>query len=189
MNERFTSADSIVYQIALMLLVLFLIGFYQNPTFGRHTLIGCALGALLIIGTYYSHKYTYLEIRDKRTLVNRGYHTFRYDTLDIYDIKYIYRVPAFIHGRWGSLMVIYLQDQTGTLKHSAVREHAYSNDSLKQFLTRIKEINPSIELDTEYEEFLAGTLGPQNEYGFKNIKTKNTVKSVEDRLRTKGEKF
>lgn len=84
-------------------------------------------------------------------------------------------------------MVIYIKGDGGKLKHSALRESNYSNENLKNILTRLKQLNPSIELDPEYEDFLSGKLGSQNPWGFNNLGTKNTKKSVEDRLRAKGE--
>lgn len=159
----------------------------------KHTidnyLVGGGSAALWFLLIYFTNRNTYLEIRDKRTLKNSGYRDIGSDTLDIFDIKYIYRIPAFIWRSWGSLMIIYVKDAKGQLRHSALREVNYSNDTLKRFLRRVKQINPSIELDQEYLDFLDGKYDYEERSFGRWVWSKNTVAGVEARLREKGEKW
>jgi len=57
-----------------------------------------------------------------------------------------------------------------------------AQDTLKEFLLRIKEIKPTIELDSEYQEFLKGNLELRSP-------SKNKVEQVEQRLRDRGERW
>ena len=122
------------------------------------------------------------EDSDKRKIINSGYWDIRKDTVDIFDIKYIYRFPHMIIKGWGSRMVLYVKTEDGKLRQSSIREVNYSNDTLVQFLKRIEEINPNIELDNEYQKIIEG------EIEFSDA-SQNTVKEVEQRLRDKGEKW
>ena len=114
------------------------------------------------------------------TLINSGYRSIGKDTIDIFDIKYIYRYPNFILKWYGSRMVFYIQMPNGKLRQSSLREVNYSNDTLRSFLKRIKKIKPNIELDPEYEKFLQEKLWLEDS-------SENTIASVEERLREKGE--
>jgi hypothetical protein len=126
---------------------------------------------------------TYLEIKKPNELTNAGYHSFRTDTLDITQIRYITPIPQTALPFIGpSLMLIYVRRDDGIIAHSTVREYSYDESTLKQFLARLKEINPSIELDIEYEEFLRGER-------ILRTKTNNTARSVEQMLRDKGERW
>jgi hypothetical protein len=128
-------------------------------------------------------KTTHLEITDSRLLKNSGYHDFGDDIIDIRNIKYIYRVPQFpLAWFGGSLMVIYHTDENGKIRHSALREINYSSDTLKKFLLRMKEIKSTIELDAEYLLIL------EDKRSFRES-SDNTVATVEQRLRDKGEKW
>ncbi len=77
-------------------------------------------------------------------------------------------------------MVIYHRDENGNIRHSALRERNYSPTTLKSFLCRLIAINPLIEIDPEYREFLNGRLELK-------APSKNSVATVEQRLRDKGE--
>jgi hypothetical protein len=70
----------------------------------------------------------------------------------------------------------------GKLRQSSLREVNYLNDRLRDFLRRIRQIEPSIELDPEYEKFLEEKL-------YLEDASENTVASVEARLKAKGEQW
>jgi hypothetical protein len=70
--------------------------------------------------------------------------------------------------------MIYHRDEQGGIRHSALRERNYSDETLKKFLLRIKTIKPTIEIDPEYQDFLKGNLRLSQS-------SKNTVASVEER--------
>ncbi len=77
-------------------------------------------------------------------------------------------------------MVFYIKMSDGKLRQSSLREVNFSEETIVNFLQRIKQINPNIELDPEYEKIIAGKLE-------KNSPSENTVASIEARLKEKGE--
>ena len=79
-------------------------------------------------------------------------------------------------------MVFYAQGPDGKLRQSALRERNYSSDTLQAFLKRLKQIKPTIELNSEYEKFLQGKLFIENP-------SENTAASVEAHLKAKGERW
>lgn len=187
-KERFQAGHRFIVVIILATIGLFTIGISEhNLSFdfplNQNTQIVSLLFLGVIILAVRSQQTTYLEIQDERNLINRGYHDFGKDILDIHDIKYIFRVPQFpLAWFGGSLMVIYSTDNTGELRHSALRERNYSEETLVKFLRRIKEIKTSIELDPEYIAFLDGKIVLRDA-------SENTVASVEERLKAKGESW
>lgn len=189
-RERFESTKSIIILLAAMYLSFFAIGYFQyGLIYDEHLLYGSIAALLGLLLAYLLWKNTYLEIEHHRILKNSGYRDIGSDTLDIVDIKYIYRIPAFVWRSGGSLMMIYTKDAHGELRYSALREVNYSNDTLKRFLRRLRQIKPSIELDQEYEDFLAGKYDYEERSFGRWVWSKNTVASVEARLREKGEKW
>ena len=137
---------------------------------------------LIIVAVIWHEKTTYLLLNQSH-LINSGYRSFGKDTIKLSRIKYITRIPQTALPFVGpSLMLIYSTRDDGVIAHAAVREYSYDEPVLKQFLTRIKELNPSIELDPEYQEFL-------NDQRVLRTKTNNTVQSVEQMLRAKGERW
>jgi hypothetical protein len=174
-----------LFLVVLILLIGLIVNGYVNdaiPSVENLKLLAL-LGFFILSLVYFSTLNTYLEIQDERTLVNSGYHDFGKDIIAIHDIKYIYRVPQFIVAWYGgSLMVIYHKDTQNGIQHSALRERNYNQDTLKRFLLRIKEIKPTIEIDSEYQEFLKGNLELRSP-------SKNKVEQVEQRLRDRGERW
>ena len=63
----------------------------------------------------YDRYNSYLEIRDKRTLINKGNRTFGHDEVDIYDIKYVLRAQAFLMKSWGCRMMIIYEESPNRL--------------------------------------------------------------------------
>ncbi len=148
-----------------------------------------ALAIAIASVVYLKLSNSYLEIKDGRTLVNRGYRELGHDVLDIYDIKYIYRLPQFSFRGAGTIMVIYLCGEDGKLKHSIVREVNYSDKNLKRFLTKITQINPNVDIDPEYLKFLARPDEVDDNFKFSDTSTRNTKESIESMLHAKGESW
>jgi hypothetical protein len=178
-RERFKSSKGLVIYVAIVASLIVGTANYADWT-SYDYLEGGAVAAFLVLLALYSTLTTYLEIHDSRTLINSGYRTFGKDTIDIFDIKYIYRHPEFIIRYYGSRMVFYIKGEDGRLRRSSLREVNFANDTLVRFLKRIKEIRPTIELDPEYEKIIKGEMDLNDASG-------NTVASVEARLRAKGE--
>ena len=183
MKERLYTGKKLLYWMILLSVGLPILGYIQRgPQIFENALpIILAISVVLLTALWHGRT-TYLEF-DGNNLINNGYHSFRKDTLEINKIQYITRIPQTALPLTGpSLMLIYIRRPDGVIAHSTVREYSYDESTLKRFLVRIKEINPSIELDPEYEEFLRGERHLRT-------KTSNTAKSVEQMLRDKGERW
>jgi hypothetical protein len=180
-KEHFASSVYLVYIFVAAIAGYFLIGnFTARPLNDFLFFSAFAMGTLLLV--YLSTIHTYLEIQDNRWLINSGYRTFGKDRIDIFDIKYVYRFSELILKWYGSRMVFYIKTEDGTLRQSSQREINFSNDKIIEFLKRIKQINPRIELDQEYEEIIKGEMETSSA-------SENTVASVEARLKEKGERW
>lgn len=178
-KERFKSNMHFVYIVLGAIAVYFWAGGFRSDSL-NNLLVFIVLAGSLFLVAYLSTIRTYLEIQDNRQLINSGYRTFGKDRIDIFDIKYIYRFSNFRLKWYGSRMVFYIEMPNGKLHQSSLREVNYSNDTLRDFLKRIKQIKPSIELDPEYVAFLEEKL-------YLEDASENTVASVEARLKAKGE--
>ena len=181
-KERFKSKMQSIYFVLFVIGGFFYLGYLQNGPYSleRNTFEAIFL-AVILFGIVFDFKVrTYLEIQDARWLINSGYRTFGKDKIDIFDIKYIYRYPNLRLKWYGSRMVFYIKTPEGKLRQSSVRELNYSNDTFRDFLKQIRQIKPSIELDSEYEKFLEEKL-------YLEDASENTVASIEARLKEKGE--
>lgn len=181
MENRFQASHSSLYWTTLLVIGLPLLGYIDRgfALFDNIIPIICA-SLLIIVATIWHEKTTYLQLSESY-LINSGYRSFGKDNIKISRIKYITRIPQTALPFVGpSLMVIYSTLDDGRIAHCYVREFSYDELVLKQFLTRIKELNPNIELDTEYQEVL------QDKRELRT-KTENTVQSAEKKLKDKGE--
>ena len=185
---RYKGNYTSVWVTAIAVVSFMVFGYFERGL-DSASMQGVLIGICLILYMSWDSSNTFIKVLENRYVVNKGYKSFSHDKIDIFDIKYIYRVPAFPWKSGGSLLVMYIKYKDGKLKHSALREHNYSNKTLKSILEKLRSVNSSIELDPEYEKFLSGELGPQNPWGFNNIATENTKESVENRLKDKGEKW
>lgn len=181
MEEKFPSSLTIVYVVAgSFLAYLFLSDFERGNEILRIIPVIFVLGVLSLLVIIWDRKTTFLQLSQSH-FTNSGYRSFGKDTIQISKIKYITRIPQTALPFVGpSLMVIYSTLDDGHIAHCYVREFSYEELVLKQFLTRIKDLNPNIELDTEYQEFLQDNRELRT-------KTSNTVQSVEQKLKDKGE--
>ena len=181
MKEIYKSNNSLIWLTLGFIGVTYWAGDMLTKSLHENLIAASLCGFLLLI-VYHSSETEHLEIENEKILVNSGYDWFRKQRLNINDIKYIYRKPQFIIKWYGSRMMIITKDSTGKLTESDLREVNFSEGTLIRFLKRIKELNPKIELDPEYEMMLKGEL-------FKNDPSENTTESIEKRLRDKGEKW
>jgi len=178
-REIFHSKHDLIYfGTAALALAFWMGGLFNRPL--DDIVFGLSLAFFILIIIYLSVINTYLEIKNGRRLINSGYFSLSKQETDIFDIKYIYRYPHFILKWYGSRMVFYVKMPDNKLKQVSLREANYSNETLRGFLKRLLKINPRIELDPEYEKFLAEKLWLEDA-------SENTIESVEARLRKKGE--
>ncbi len=180
-KERFKSSMTLLYVFVSAVALSVFVADYKDWLLNDY-LFAVSISAILLIIVYLSTIHLYLEIQNNRTLINSGYNTFGKNEIDIFNIVYIYRHPEFILKWYGSRMVFYIRIPEGKLRQSSLREINYSNETIIKFLTRIKEINPNIELDHEYKKIIKGEIE-------KNEPSHNTLKSVEARLQEKGENW
>jgi hypothetical protein len=181
--ERFQSSPTLIFFVAGCVFVIGVLGHYEMPD-NPHFLEGVVLGVVTVLLVIAFNRNTFIEIREGRTLINSGFYTFMRPELDVRDIKYVYRIPAFLWRSWGSLMVIYIKGDDGRLRQTTLREVNYTNDTLRRLLQRLKALKPTLEFDPEYEAFLRGEY---DDDGGLNRRSENTVASLEARLREKGE--
>ncbi len=181
MEDKYQSSLTIVYIVAGSFPLYVLLGYIERGTDVFKVIdIMLVLGTLALLFILWDRRTTYLQLSQSH-FTNSGYHSFRKDTIEISKIKYITRIPQTALPFVGpSSMVIYSTLVDGRIAHCFVREYSYDEPVLKQFLTKIKDLNPNIELNTEYEEFL------QDKRELKH-KTSNTMQTVEQMLRDKGE--
>ncbi len=78
-------------------------------------------------------------------------------------------------------------EEKGNIKYSSVREANYNDATIKEFLTRLKQLNPSIELEQQYQDLVDGKLGGENQPKFTKVPATYSVDEVEERLRNRGE--
>ncbi len=183
MIEKFESSHIFLYVTVATAVIIPVLGYSERGYALLSDLpIIITLYILMIVAVKWNEKTTYLLLNQTH-FINSGYRSFGKDTVKLSRIKYITRIPQTALPFVGpSLMLIYSTRDDGVIAHAAVREYSFDEPVLKQFLTRIKELNPSIELDTEYQEFL-------NDQRVLRTKTNNTVQTVEHMLRAKGERW
>jgi hypothetical protein len=180
-KEYYKSSDFLIYAAIVFIVVMAMLSnFPHKPLIDLYQFIG--LGGIFLLGAYAIEKNIFIKIEDGRRVTNSGYFDFRRDKFDILDIRYIYRHSEFIVKWYGSRMVFFIKMPDGKLRQSALREQAYSNDTIIALLKRLKQIRPPIELDPEYEKILAGQM-------FIDDMSENTVSSIEARLKAKGERW
>ena len=188
-DKKYYANWSLIVTFSVAFTGIFLLGFLERGL--DHDFLEGVVIILLVLGfLIWTKLNTFLQLKNKRTVVNSGYRSFRKDICDVYDVKYVFRVPQFTWKHFGgSLMILYVKGDDGKLRHSIVREVNYKDQTLKEFLKRITTLNPSIELDKQYRDFLEGKLGGENQPRFVRTPANRTPAQVEELLREKGEKF
>jgi hypothetical protein len=156
-KERFGARNFYVWLYIVIAAVLAYAGdIIHRPLNEILISLGLIIGLLVIV--YVSTATTYFEIQDLSTLIINGYRNFGKDNIPLFDIIFIGRTKNFPLKQYGSRMVFYIKMPDGTLAHSSQREINFSNETLIKFLTRLKQLNPRIELDHEYERIIKGDL-------------------------------
>jgi hypothetical protein len=117
-RERFNSKREIIFVGSAFLISVLILGYAENGLeYLRQAPIESASLILLFSVLIVDWKLrTYLEIQDRRWLVNSGYYTFWKQRFDILDIKYIYRYPNLVLKWYGSRMVFYIKGPDGKLR-------------------------------------------------------------------------
>lgn len=158
MNREYFKASKGILWVTIGGVVL--VGWFGDLLHRAQTevFISFVLLASIVLLAVRSVTNTYLEIRNKRTLISSGYRNFGKDVIDIYNIFYIGRIPNFPLRQYGSRMVLYIKTSENNIAHASQREVNFSNDTIVSFLKRVKQINPNIKLDSEYEKIINGEL-------------------------------
>src|SRR5216683_4717052 len=133
--------------------VVFAIG-YSKFGFSRNIQIGLLGAAGCTLWLIWERYTTYLEIQDRRWLINAEQRLFPDIKIDIGSMLYIARVPHFIFRSWGGRMVIFFRAEGREIRQTGIPETLYTQEALKAILEKIISIKPTIELDPEYREFL-----------------------------------
>jgi hypothetical protein len=156
-KERYRAKNDLLWLTIVAVAVIAWAGDLIHRPFNEILISGGLLSAMLLI-VILSNSTTYLEIQDMRTLVINGYRELGKDSINLFDIIFIGRTKNFPLKQYGSRMVFYIKMPDGSLVHSSQREINFSNKTLIKFLKRIKQLNPRIVLDHEYESMLKGEL-------------------------------
>ena len=153
MNDTYYSNWSSLLLFLLGAFVILVVG-YSKYGFSQGVLIG-GLGeigcALWLAWERYT---TYIQIQDRRWLINAEQRLFPDIKIDIGSMLYIARVPHFIFRSWGGRMVIFFRAEGREIRQTGIPETLYTQEALKAILEKIISIKPTIELDPEYREFL-----------------------------------
>lgn len=148
---------------------------------------GFLLSLLLIAIAYFLKVTRYISIENGRLLTLNGQKSFSTDKIDIFSIKYICRQNTYIWRSSDSTLVIYIRDEKGMLRYSALREADFNDEILKKLLKRILEINSSITLDKEYKDFLEGKFDSNG--GLRGAPSAHTAESTGVYLKERGERW
>lgn len=110
--------------------------------------------------------FTSVTIKDGRHFLNkvgfgRGF------TCDIYNVSKIERTSVFVFKNWGSRLQIYFTDESSKETWRVIQESTYNVETIKALLTKLKEINSSIKLDSQYQDIIDGKI--EDESGFKRL--------------------
>ena len=165
-----------------------LVGAYRGNLFKEESAPIAALSAAVVVVTYVLNKNNYIKIADNLDVTVSGHGSWSKVYTRIPEIKYILRIPQYAIKSFGAKMMIYVEDGGG-LKHIQVKEFGMSDVDIRDFLQKIKSINPNVVLDSEYEEFLSQPVDANRNNRFRDSTTKNSVASVEKFLRERGEEL
>lgn len=135
--------------------------------FNSNIIKGVGIAISMIFFFYTDDLLTYVHVIDRKVLKSRFGYGKAY-TLTIQNITKIDRGAVFKFKSWGSRMEIYSIDERGDeARVRAIQESAYSVETIKKILLRLKELNPNIILDPQYQDLIDGKI--KDEKKFKDI--------------------
>lgn len=145
----------------------------------------------MIVATVYVYLLStnmYVKIVDNMNIIINWHDSFKKVEVRLPEVKYILRVPRMVIPGFGIKMLLYVEEGDH-LKHVAINEYGFNDKKLHEFLEKIRSVKPNVILDAEYEEFLGKAIDPVKSHNFSSSTTKNTVASVEQFLKNRGEKL
>jgi hypothetical protein len=161
-EEKFTGGHEnlLTVIVFLVIAVLFIV---LEQGLSSNVIQGISILLALVIFFYIGDLLTYIIITEKRNLISktgfgRGF------SCDIYNINKIERTSVFIFKTWGNRLQIYFIDETGQETWRVIQESMYGVKIIKQLLKRLKEINPSIQLDQQYQELIDGKINDESQF-------------------------
>lgn len=77
-------------------------------------------------------------------------------------------------------MIIYFLDESNNLSSTYIREVNYKDETIKSLIKNLKAINPSIELDRQYQQLVNGEIPSYPK--FKNIPAERLVADIENEM-------
>jgi hypothetical protein len=118
-----------------------------------YTQVALFAAGILLLSFIWDRYHIYVQIIDGRHFINAGARSFIKDKVELRDIKCIARAGSPTKW-WGSLMIMFGPQTNKQVRLTFLREKAYDDETIKALLRELKRLNPSIELDEEYEQFL-----------------------------------
>lgn len=159
--------------------ILFLIGCADHGfIWDFYTEVGLLAAGVLLLSLIWDRYHIYVQIINGQRLINAGARSFARDDVELNDVKCIARAGS-VTKWWGSLMIMYGPPVNGEVRRMFLREKAYDDETLKALLRELKKLNSSIELDQEYERFLAS---PPDGMWLSEHPAERTVQEVEAKM-------
>lgn len=188
-NQLVIRPSKIFLWFVLGFIILALANGYQKGVvqYDAEYILSTGLFALLLFGVpYWFLANMYVKVTDNMKLTVSFHNSLSKRTTRIPEIKYIMRMPMYAVPMFGTMMMIYVEDE-GRLKHITITEGTLNDWKLRDLLEKLMRINPNIVLDDEYKNFLAQPRDDERKNIFVGESTKNKVKDVEQFLREHGE--
>lgn len=163
--EKYKGSQETLVSI-LPFLLIGILAVLWDQGFNDHVLQGFGLMLLGLVFLWLSSSLTFIKIIDKTKLVSKvgfgkGFNA------DISDISEIDRTSVFIFKHWGSRLHFHFTDKNGKESVAVVQESMYNVKTIKQLLKRLKELNPSIRLNKQYQDLVDGKIDDNK--GFKKL--------------------
>lgn len=165
-DERFRGSHETSKKVIFLAIVFIGIGIWENHGISSDVLNGIVIVLAAICFSYIAELLTFSSIEDKKILKSR-FDFGRLKIVYIANITKIDRGAVFKFKSWGSRMEIYsIDERGGEAKVRAIQESAYSGETIQKLVARLKELNPNINLDPQYQDLIDGKIDPKK---FKKI--------------------
>ena len=164
-SEKFKGSHETTLKIAGCAVIGILAILVENKGFTINAVYGIVLGLFGLLFFFVNDFLTYTLIEYGEVLKNRFGLGYSY-SLPVGKITRIDRGAVFKLKHWGSRLEIWYLDDNGKEAVHTIQESAYSGETIKKLITRLKELNPCIKLDPQYQDLIDGKIDPKK---FKKI--------------------
>lgn len=163
-SEKFEGSHETTLKITGCVAIGIIAILVENNGLAADATYGIALSFLAVLFFYVNDFLTYTIIEDEE-LKNRFGVGYSYN-LPFKKVVRINRGAVFKIRKWGSRLEIWYLDEAGKEAVRTIQESAYSAETIKKLVARLKELNPNIKLDPQYQDLIDGKIDPKK---FKKI--------------------